>query len=70
MIHISLFQTLFHNSLNLCFDGFIFEEGKPFVYLENNGNKEAVFIEIGIADDFNTEVLSGLQEGDMIYASY
>lgn len=45
------------------------KDGKPFVYLDNNGNKETVFIEIGIADDFNTEVLSGLQEGDKIYAS-
>lgn len=45
------------------------KEGKPFVYLDNNGNKESVFIEIGIADDFNTEVLLGLKEGDKIYAS-
>lgn len=45
------------------------KEGKPFVYLDNNGNKESVFIEIGIADDFNTEVISGLLEGDKIYAS-
>ncbi len=45
------------------------KDGKPFVYLDNNGNKEAVFIEIGIEDDFNTEVLLGLQEGDRIYAS-
>ena len=45
------------------------KDGKPFVYLDNEGNKEAVFIEIGIADDFNTEVVSGLQEGDKIYAS-
>ena len=45
------------------------KEGKPFVYLDNDGNKESVFIEIGIADDFNTEVLTGLQEGDRIYAS-
>lgn len=45
------------------------KEGKPFVYLDNDGKKESVFIEIGIADDFNTEVLTGLQEGDRIYAS-
>lgn len=45
------------------------KDGKPFVYLDNNGNKETVFIEIGIANDFNTEVLSGLREGDKIYAS-
>lgn len=45
------------------------KEGKPFIYLDNNGKKETVFIEIGIADDYNTEVLSGLQEGDKIYAS-
>ena len=45
------------------------KEGKPFVYLDNNGNKESIFIEIGIADDFNTVVLLGLKEGDKIYAS-
>ncbi len=45
------------------------KEGKPFVYLDNDGKKEAVFIEIGIADDFNTEVLTGLREGDRIYAA-
>lgn len=45
------------------------KEGKPFVYLDNNGNRESVFIEIGMADDFNTEVLSGLKKGDKIYAS-
>lgn len=45
------------------------KEGKPFVYLDNNGNKESIFIEVGIADDFNTEVLLGLKEGDKIYAS-
>ena len=45
------------------------KEGKTFVYRDNNGNKESVFIEIGIADDFNTEVVAGLQEGDKLYAS-
>ena len=45
------------------------KDGKPFVYRNKNGNRESVFIEIGIADDFNTEVLSGLEEGDKIYAS-
>ena len=45
------------------------KDGKPFVYIDNNGNKEAVYIETGAEDDFNTEVLSGLQEGDRIYAS-
>ncbi len=46
-----------------------YKEGKPFVYLDHDGNKEAMFIEVGIADDFHTEVVSGLQEGDRIYAS-
>lgn len=44
-------------------------DGKPSVYLNNNGNKELTYIETGLEDDINTEVLSGLQEGDMIYAS-
>lgn len=45
------------------------KDGKPFVYLYNDGYRKSVFIEIGIADDFNTEVLKGLEEGDKIYAS-
>lgn len=57
------------NALLLPTDCIHRKDGKPFVYLDNDGNKESVFIEIGIADDFNTEVLSGLQEGDKIYAS-
>ena len=45
-------------------------DGKPAVYWDNNGKRELIFIETGLEDDINTEVLSGLQEGDMIYASY
>lgn len=44
-------------------------DGKPSVYWDNNGKKELLFIETGLEDDINTEVLSGLQEGDRIYAS-
>ncbi|MBR5798750.1 MAG: efflux RND transporter periplasmic adaptor subunit [Lachnospiraceae bacterium] len=43
--------------------------GRDYVYCDKNGHKEAVFIEIGIADERNTEVLSGLKEGDVVYAS-
>jgi hypothetical protein len=44
-------------------------DGKPSVYLDNNGKKELTFVETGLEDDVNTEVLSGLREGDKIYAS-
>ena len=44
-------------------------DGKPSVYLDNNGKKELAFVETGLEDDVNTEVLSGLREGDKIYAS-
>lgn len=46
------------------------KDGKPSVYVDNNGAKEEVFLETGSKDDIYTEVLTGLQEGDRIYAAY
>lgn len=45
------------------------DTGEDYVYCDVNGEKEAVAIEIGMSDEINTEVLSGLVEGDIIYAS-
>ncbi len=45
------------------------DSGEDYVYCDVNGEKEAVTIEIGMSDEINTEILSGLAEGDIVYAS-
>lgn len=45
------------------------DSGEDYVYCDVNGEKEAVTIEIGMSDEINTEILSGLEEGDIVYAS-
>ena len=42
---------------------------KCFVYEQVDGEKISTDIEIGASDKINTEIISGLEEGDFIYAS-
>lgn len=41
-------------------------KGKKYVQVMVNGKQEQVPVQLGIADDEKTEVISGLQEGDVI----
>jgi RND family efflux transporter MFP subunit len=43
------------------------DNGKPYVFRLNKGNKEKTFIEIGGEYDADTEVRAGLSEGDVVY---
>lgn len=40
-----------------------------FVYRYEDGRRVSVPVEIGISDELNTEILSGVEEGDKIYVS-
>lgn len=40
-----------------------------FVYIQDNGERKAVDVTIGVSDKINTEILEGLKKGDYIYAS-
>lgn len=40
-----------------------------FVYRYEDGKRVSVPVEIGISDELNTEILSGVKEGDRIYVS-
>ena len=40
-----------------------------FVYRYEDGRRVSVPVEIGISDELNTEILSGIEEGDKIYVS-
>ena len=42
---------------------------KCFVYRYEDGRRVSVSVEIGISDELNTEILSGIEEGDRIYVS-
>lgn len=42
---------------------------KCFVYRYEDGRRVSVPVEIGISDELNTEILSGIEEGDRIYVS-
>lgn len=44
------------------------EDGEPYVYKSENGRLKKAFVEIGSTDenDFTTEIVSGLQEDDLI----
>lgn len=41
-------------------------EGEPRVYVVRNGQLEVVAVETGLSDGVNTEIISGLQEGDVL----
>ena len=40
---------------------------RKYCYRDNNGGRERVYIEVGLNDGMNYEVLSGLEEGDAVY---
>ncbi len=44
-----------------------FENGDYVVYVPREGKKVAVKVKTGVRDESNTEILSGLKEGDQIY---
>jgi multidrug efflux pump subunit AcrA (membrane-fusion protein) len=43
------------------------EGSKKYVYRKKNNSKEKVIIETGTEFDNDTEIISGLSEGDLIY---
>jgi multidrug efflux pump subunit AcrA (membrane-fusion protein) len=43
------------------------ESGKKYVYRKKNNSREKVYIETGTEFDNDTEIISGLSEGDLVY---
>ncbi|MCH8557638.1 MAG: hypothetical protein LAT84_07450 [Balneolia bacterium] len=41
-------------------------EGEPRVYVVRDGKLEVIAVETGLSDGVNTEIISGLQEGDVL----
>lgn len=47
--------------------GIIRDGSQYYCYVDRAGKKEKVFITIGLRDDIHTEIVSGLEEGDVVY---
>ncbi len=50
----------------------VYPEGleRNYVYRLNNGQKEKVYVEVGVKTDLYTEIVSGLKEGDVVSIEY
>ena len=39
----------------------------PFVYIKSDSGLDTVYVELGITDGLDVEILSGLSEGDAVF---
>ncbi len=60
-------KTITEDVLVVGNDSIYQDEKGDFVYVKNGGGKEIRYVELGDADTFYTEVVSGLMEGEMVY---
>lgn len=57
------------NVLYVSNDSLYEDDNGKFVYVKNDESREIRYIETGLRDDYNTEVVSGLNEGEYVYYS-
>ena len=50
-------------------DSLYHDDEGDFVYVNNQGKKEKRYVELGVTDKFNSEVVSGLNEGELVFYS-
>ncbi|QAT43850.1 efflux RND transporter periplasmic adaptor subunit [Aminipila luticellarii] len=58
------------NVMTIPADAVYYEDGKALVYTYEKGKAHKVFIEVGISDDKNIEVISGLSSSDKVIATW
>ncbi|MGM9525719.1 MAG: efflux RND transporter periplasmic adaptor subunit [Peptococcaceae bacterium] len=58
------------NVLCIPVDAVYYDNGEPYVYISNNGIAEIVFIETGIYDEDQIQVLSGLSQNTRVITSW
>ncbi|WP_324824456.1 efflux RND transporter periplasmic adaptor subunit [Sinanaerobacter sp. ZZT-01] len=58
------------NVLTIPVDAVYYDDGKPFVYTYKDKMAHKVFVEVGICDESNIEVVSGLNSKDSIIVSW
>ncbi|MCL2035056.1 MAG: efflux RND transporter periplasmic adaptor subunit [Oscillospiraceae bacterium] len=58
------------NSIVIPIDAIYHEGGAPYVYVADNGFAKKVFIETGISNDLDIQVISGLQRNDLVIVTW
>lgn len=58
------------NVMTIPADAVYYENGKALVYIYEKGKAHKVFIEVGISDDKNIEVVTGLTNSDQVIATW
>lgn len=66
-VHAKIISERKNNVLSVPNKAIKFENGDYVVYIPKDGKKVPIKVKTGVRDEANTEILSGLKEGDQIY---
>ena len=58
------------NVLCIPLDAIYYDDGKPYVFVSKEGVAEIVYVETGIYDDANMQIVSGLTQNDQVITSW
>lgn len=58
------------NDLLLPIDAIYYDSGNPYVYIADNGVAKKTFVETGISNEENIQILSGLTSGDSVIVTW
>ncbi len=69
-VTVSLVTDRAENVLCIPLDAIYYDDGKPYVFVSKEGVAEIVYVETGIYDDANMQIVSGLTQNDQVITSW
>ncbi len=69
LVYVRILKDMRLDALQISEDSVIFEAGRHYVYVMENGIKNERDIKIGISDNGMVEVLFGLEEGELVVSN-
>lgn len=69
-VTVSLVADRAENVLCIPLDAIYYDDGKPYVFVSKEGIAEVVYVETGIYDDANMQIVSGLTQNDQVITSW
>ena len=69
-VALSLVTDRAENVLTIPVDAIYYDDGKPYVFINNNGTAELRYIETGLYDDQLMQIISGLDETTEVITSW
>ena len=69
-VALSLITDRAENVLTIPVDAVYYDDGKPYVFINNNGTAQLRYIETGLYDDQLMQVISGLDETTEVITSW